>query len=268
LTGDGNYGSGETNEFCATFVCMLGADIDISPANVATGNDGSILITPLNGVGPYQYSIDGGTNFQSSNLFTDLMPGDYNIVITGTQECFFETSVNLGTCTLELLAQANNPTSSTSNDGTIVLTTVGGIPPYQYSIDGGQTLQASTIFGGLGPDTYEAYVIDGNGCVSRQTIVLDFQTSTTNFVVGQSIEVFPNPTEGVFRINISGLERNDVFLQLEIFDAQGKMVQTSQLVKYDGVYTAQVSLMAYSQGVYFVRFLDEKINRLVRIVKQ
>jgi len=98
-------------------------------------------------------------------------------------------------------------------------------------------------------------------------VVLDFETSVENFSIGQAIEVFPNPTEGVFRININGLERPDVFLKLQIFDANGKMIQTSQLVRYDGVYTAQVSLVAYPSGVYFVRFLDDEVNRLVRIVK-
>lgn len=268
LTGDGQYGSGETNEFCATFVCMLTADVDISPVNVNSGANGSLLINPINGVGPYQYSIDGGTTFQDENLFTDLTPGDYDIVITGQQECLHEETVTLGTCNLELLVNANNPSNTAGNNGTIIVATANGIGPYQYSIDGGVTLQNSTIFGGLSAGDYQVYAIDGNGCVSILEVMLDFKTSIENFTVGQTIEVFPNPNDGLFSININGLDRADVFLKLQVFDATGKMVQTSQLVKYDGVYTAQVSLVAYPSGVYFVRFLDDQVNRLVRVVKE
>ncbi|MEZ0131051.1 SprB repeat-containing protein, partial [Flavobacterium sp. LBUM151] len=50
------------------------------------GNDGSIIVTAADGILPYQYSINGGA-FQSSNIFTGLTAGTYNIVIQDAKQC-------------------------------------------------------------------------------------------------------------------------------------------------------------------------------------
>lgn len=42
-------------------------------------NDGSITITASGGTGPYVYSIDNGLNFDASNVFNNLPPGEYRI---------------------------------------------------------------------------------------------------------------------------------------------------------------------------------------------
>lgn len=42
---------------------------------------GVILITASNGKIPYQYSIDNGITFQTSNVFTGLCQGEYFIVV-------------------------------------------------------------------------------------------------------------------------------------------------------------------------------------------
>ncbi len=43
--------------------------------------NGSIEITPTSGDAPYQYSIDGGQNFVSSNVFPNLPVGPYNVIV-------------------------------------------------------------------------------------------------------------------------------------------------------------------------------------------
>ena len=61
--------------------------------SVVTAN-GSIVITPTSGVGPYQYSIDGGQNFVTDNVFPDLAVGTYNVIVQDASEiCLYEVSV-------------------------------------------------------------------------------------------------------------------------------------------------------------------------------
>jgi guanyl-specific ribonuclease Sa len=43
--------------------------------------DGSITITVTGAVAPFTYSDDGGASYQGSNIFTDLPPGVYTIVV-------------------------------------------------------------------------------------------------------------------------------------------------------------------------------------------
>jgi hypothetical protein len=52
-----------------------------------TGNTGTITITATGGVPPYMYSKDGGLNFQTSNIFNNLGPGNYPLVIKDANGC-------------------------------------------------------------------------------------------------------------------------------------------------------------------------------------
>ncbi|MDB3905287.1 T9SS type A sorting domain-containing protein [Crocinitomicaceae bacterium] len=62
------------------------------PSVVSTS--GSIEITPTSGQGPYLYSIDGGQNFETSNIFTDLPVGTYNVVVMDESNiCSYEEPI-------------------------------------------------------------------------------------------------------------------------------------------------------------------------------
>lgn len=58
-------------------------------------NDGKIAISAINGVPPYQYSIDG-VNFQSSGIFNNLVPNTYVITIRDAAGCTITRTVTLG----------------------------------------------------------------------------------------------------------------------------------------------------------------------------
>ena len=75
---------------------LTGVDIQATGVPSSISTDGSITITPNSGVGPYQYSIDGGQNFYDENLFLDLPSGLYNIVVNDSQNiCSYEDSVRI-----------------------------------------------------------------------------------------------------------------------------------------------------------------------------
>jgi gliding motility-associated-like protein len=52
------------------------------------GQPGSLVIETVNGgVGPYLYSIDGGSTFNTANAFGDLTPGTYPMVVQDVNGC-------------------------------------------------------------------------------------------------------------------------------------------------------------------------------------
>ena len=54
----------------------------------------SIEINLFSGVAPYEYSIDGGQSFVSSNLFTGLPIGTYNVIVKDAEDiCPIEVGV-------------------------------------------------------------------------------------------------------------------------------------------------------------------------------
>ncbi|MBR9919998.1 MAG: T9SS type A sorting domain-containing protein [Bacteroidetes bacterium] len=268
LESTGEFGFFETNDFCASFECMLSADIDITPESAGGAGDGVLMITPMNGSAPYQYSIDGGDTFQGGNTFSGLAADLYDIVIIDASDCVFEVSVTIPACMLSIMVDVTNETSNGAGDGSISISDSGANGPVQYSIDGGNTFQTTPDFGGLTTDSYDVVVQDGIGCTEEITVMVDFETGIENVQYGYIIEMFPNPTEGVFRINVDGLQTVGPWLPIQIYTPDGKLVQATRLVKYDNTFTGLVSLEQYPDGIYLVRFLDEKVNRMLRVIKQ
>jgi len=264
----GEFAFEETNEFCATFMCSLSGDVNISLASGPGAADGSILISQMNGQGPFQYSIDGGTNFQTSPMFDGLTAGDYDIVIQDGNGCDYSETVTIEECTLAFAVSVSNEMEPTGGmNGTITVDVSLGNGPYSYSIDGGIVFQSSNVFENLTTGEYQVLVEDGLGCTVTQTVFVDIETPTDDIFTNHLIEIFPNPTDGIFRINITGLEQPSVFLKLEIYDAAGKRIQTTSITRYDDTYTGQVSLLHYPAGTYFVRFLSDDIKRMIKVVR-
>lgn len=267
LSRTGEFGAQETSDFCATFACSVSGDIDISPESETGANDGVIMITTINGVGPFMYSIDGGTNFQDNNVFSSLGAGDFDVVIMDIAECDFSATATIETCAIGISATAGNVSAGGTNDGAIEVSAINGLGAIQYSIDG-ENFTNNNVFESLAPGDYTVFARDSAGCEISLLVTVDMETSLEDVIFGSTVEVLPNPTNGLFRINVIGLDRSDVFLPFHIYDMSGKLVQTSQLVRYNDTYTSEVSLVAYASGAYLIRFLDKNMNRLVKVVKR
>ena len=155
-----------------------------------------------------------------------------------------------------------------AGDGQIEVLVVNGVPPYTYQL--GNNSQDQPLFDNLSAGDYTLTIQDALGCTVDVNITLDVIISTDNLttIIGTPILVYPNPTEGVFQIELPGLETNTIFLPVQVYDGKGSLLYQSQLTQYDGRYIGSLSLYAYPDGVYFVRFLDDRVARLVRVVKQ
>jgi hypothetical protein len=71
-------------------------------------------------------------------------------------------------------------------DGSLILTPFGGTPPYTYSIDGGTTYAATTIYNDLCQGTYIVYVRDSSGFTYSETVTLSAPTSAINYILTMS----------------------------------------------------------------------------------
>ncbi|MBK8622528.1 MAG: SprB repeat-containing protein [Saprospiraceae bacterium] len=93
---DGAFFDISTNDFCVESGCALVLTFNNTPASSANSNDGKIIINVSGGQEPYLYSINGGSAFQDSFLFENLLPGLYEIVVkTADGNCITEASVVL-----------------------------------------------------------------------------------------------------------------------------------------------------------------------------
>jgi len=173
--------------------CEITAEVNVTNTSSEDANDGLISIVVSSGVGPYQYSIDGGLNYSESNTFTDLSPGDYNISIIGSAgTCEFAQDVAIQFCSLTTVdIQATGVPSSISTDGSITITPNSGEGPYQYSIDGGQTFFDDNFFPDLPSGLYNVVVVDSqNICSFEDSVRVEIESVIINEINYRSGDEF------------------------------------------------------------------------------
>ena len=96
LFNDGDFGNVAVENFCPNDNCMLTAEITTVKTTNQNTSDGSILINPVDGTFPYEYSIDGGNTFSNDPLFSDLPVGEYMVVVRdATEICIYEEMVEV-----------------------------------------------------------------------------------------------------------------------------------------------------------------------------
>lgn len=124
---------------------------------------------------------------------TPSTPPTGSWTVTGPNAFSTSISVASGNCStapLRLTVNATNPICANQNNGSFVLTGVGGTGPYSYSLDG-VNYQSSNLFTNLGVGTYTIYVKDSTNAVSSTTTTLSPQQNVQNYVV--SLNLNENP---------------------------------------------------------------------------
>jgi len=198
-----------------------------------------------------------------------LTDPDQLILVQGNGEIAVQKTIDFCvdfTCMLSAEVTTGDAQPNLDN-GIIFMEANNGLPPYQYSIDGGEHFQNNHYFTGLEAGSYTIAVMDQNGCSYTETVVINMLTSTHIFPGEALVSIYPNPTSGVFKVAISGLPVTRNHIDLEIFNATGQLVQAIKIPNYDGAYTGLVSLTVQPQGIYYLKFKNEKIAKLFRIVK-
>ncbi len=141
-------------------------------AGCSGGATGSITITASGGNNLYTYSIDNGANYQASNTFISLSAQAYQVLVKDGNNCLSSAgtvTINAGNLTPSFV---KNDATCAANDGTITVNNViGGVSPYQYSIDGGTTYQAVNTFTNLNVGNYSLVIKDNSGCISSATAI-------------------------------------------------------------------------------------------------
>lgn len=111
-------------------------------------------------------------NFENNNIgsnpgITVTKPGEYTIsIVNPANGCSFETAITINE--IEAVEAYNlelGDPACGNNSGVIeFINVVGGVEPYQYSIDNGSSYQSSPVFNNLGAGSYSTKIIDNTGC--------------------------------------------------------------------------------------------------------
>lgn len=152
---------------------------DPSCANI---NNGQITISPAGGA-PFTFTLTGpgGPYTQTNPTFTNLAPGSYNYSFTNVAGCT-GTGGPIVLTTNALLATTVNmvmPLCNGNSNGSITLAALGGVAPYQYSINAGGTYQPTGTFSNLPAGVHTIRIRDNVGCTKDIPVTLNQPTALT-----------------------------------------------------------------------------------------
>jgi large repetitive protein len=148
--------------------------VNVASTNPTCGSsNGQISINVAGTGGPFRYSVNNGTSFQTSSMFVGLAAGTYNIVVTDASgSCSVSyTNVVLAAPTAPsiLSVTPTNTSDCTLTNGSLSVNATGGVGPLKYSIDG-TNWQTSTIFNNLAAGSYLVSVRNAdNTCMTSAT---------------------------------------------------------------------------------------------------
>jgi len=145
------------------------SDLCYSSTNLAT-----VVVGVSGGLAPYFYSVNGGPT-QTSNTFSDLVPGNYTFTVLDSNGC---TDNVIQIIEPELTGNAiltKDLDCTASPDAVINLTVNGGYAPYTYEIDinsaGYVAFAGAFPYTTLVAGTYQFRITDSQGCTGESNIV-------------------------------------------------------------------------------------------------
>jgi len=126
-------------------------------------NNGTATANVSGGTPGYTYNW---SNSQLTQTATGLGAETYIVTVTDAVNCTQTQTVTVTSNNTVTLTTSSTQTGCTTNNGTSTVLATGGITPYTYLWDNGQTTQTAT---GLDAGAYSVTVTDANGCTQTQT---------------------------------------------------------------------------------------------------
>ena len=225
--------------------------------------DGAIELVASGGTNLFEYSADG-TEFGSLPLFTGLEAGTYTYYVQDSNEC--EASVEATITEPDPVAVTGSITNDSGDgDGQLDITTTGGSGDYSYSWSGPDNFtSADEDLTGIAAGEYTVTVTDGNGCTTTETFGVLVGISEWSFL--QSVQVSPNPSNGVVNVTLNGSTGEDVAFNL--YDAQGRNVWSQTAFNAMGQVRLVADFQTVANGVYQLQMISGASRHSVQLIKQ
>lgn len=175
-------------------------------------SDGSVTLTGTGGNAPYSLLLDDNASVNSpypvalSGIYTSLPAGTYYSKVIDQNNC--PNSIVPITITqpavLSSIPLTTNVRCFGNNDGLVGFTVSGGVAPYTYSTNGGQSFASANPVISLAPGTYQTVTKDLNGCTISSAINIS-EPSQLNISSNNLVDILCNGSAtGSLQINANG----------------------------------------------------------------
>ena len=150
------------------------------------------------------------------------------------------------------------------NDGSVNLTILSGAAPFTFDWDNdgtGDNDDSNDLFNVAG-GTYTVTMTDATGCTDTASITVGSQLGLED-LSGLDISIEPNPSTGIFNVNISEIASHES-VKLEIVNTAGQRVVSKTLTSE----STKVDISTSAAGTYFVKLITESGTTVKQIIKK
>ncbi len=134
------------------------------------GEDGTIQFNVVGGNDPIEYSIDGGANFSSSNVFENLESGSFELYLIDASGCEFSDNIELQRETPPINLIESKPAFCGDNSGRVRVD-VNHEDEFEFQISG-RPWQSDGTFESLTSGTYQVSVRNDADCTNSLEVVV------------------------------------------------------------------------------------------------
>lgn len=233
----------------------------LPPKPLITGDsafcDGdSIVLTTVAGANTYRWS-----NGDTSSSITVKVAGPYSVSITNQDQC---ESPESDTVNISVLPVPAKPIIQRLGTDSLICTQAG--LQYQWYLDGMPLLDDTTQQIKVNQSgVYQVQVFDGP-CGSELSDSLDFSTSLEPLNLITGLRIYPNPSKGVFFVEV--LLKRQSLVELILYDVQGRKLLRQYQNARNGTLKSRIDATGFAKGVYMikVRVNEEVIYKKIEIL--
>ena len=205
----------DSNNCSSTFDTILGQPttpisllVNFKNALCKGDSTGSINLQGSGSVGNYQYSIDGGLTYGTSNAFTSLPVGQYLMAVKDSNGCENLKGVNITEPNQNValtVTSTQNVNCFGDSSGSIDVKGLGGVGAISYALSTALNYTLFTSFSSLTSGNYTVYAKDFNGCLDSSLVSIAQPASALSIdtLILIDVQCYNTPT-GKIEIMASG----------------------------------------------------------------
>ncbi len=167
----------------------------VSTAEKCGQSDGTIVTAIVGGTAPFQYSWDSG---ETGAVLTGLESGVYLLTVTDDNNCVANIPVSVSDQSGPSVVLSSIDDICSASSGSATATVAGGTSPFVYAWSSGGITQEET---GLASGAYSVTVIDFNGCLVSNSVVVE---NVQHTVTSSTIDANCGEDNGQIELDVSG----------------------------------------------------------------
>jgi hypothetical protein len=268
------------NTFCVNdptgFVVAGCTDVNAMNYNpMATENDNTCVFSSdcPNGFSYIQGSTGSWGNEMSFEILNSLGEAVYTFEGTTSNAAFLDFACLAPDC---YTVQMEDSWGDGWNGGYLILSDFMGVTNFQATLDWGNTSWGSFSVGGMCTEeiwgcmdstalNYNSWATQSDGsCMFNDNDTINWN-SGMSLNSNWEVKVFPNPSNDIVWLNISGLNQNEL-AKYQVFAADGRLVSEKSITT-NGNSNFMVEGIESETGIFFVKLIIQNESKLTRVIK-